>query len=176
METDSAKVVEKVAGHIVDIGFTGTVLEKKYCKYIPFYKDDLVIIMPNNEKYQRIKEEETTIDWIANEAIIMREEGSGTRKEAEKQLRRAGIDVEKLNVVASIENSEAIKKSVKSGIGITMISRLAVQDVIESGQVLDFPLSSKDDGRDLNLVYNKNYQLSNSAERFIRVVKEMYNI
>ena len=176
METDSAKVVEKVAGHIVDIGFTGTVLEKKYCKYIPFYKDDLVIIMPNNEKYQRIKEEETTIDWIANEAIIMREEGSGTRKEAEKQLRRAGIDVEKLNVVASIENSEAIKKSVKSGIGITMISRLAVQDVIESGQVLDFPLSSKDDGRDLNLVYNKNYQLSNSAERCIRVVKEMYNI
>ena len=135
-----------------------------------------MIIMPNNEKYQRIKEEETTIDWIANEAIIMREEGSGTRKEAEKQLRRAGIDVEKLNVVASIENSEAIKKSVKSGIGITMISRLAVQDVIESGQVLDFPLSSKDDGRDLNLVYNKNYQLSNSAERFIRVVKEMYNI
>ncbi|MGN0403747.1 MAG: selenium metabolism-associated LysR family transcriptional regulator [Bariatricus sp.] len=176
METDSAKVVEKVAGHIVDLGFTGTVLEKKYCKYIPFYKDDLVIIMPNNEKYQRIKEEETTIDWVANEAIIMREEGSGTRKEAEKQLRRAGIDVEKLNIVASIENSEAIKKSVKSGIGITMISRLAVQDVIESGQVLDFPLSGKDEGRDLNLVYNKNYQLSNSAERFIRVVKEMYNL
>ena len=84
--------------------------------------------------------------------------------------------METLNAVASIENSEAIKKSVKSGIGITMISRLAVQDVIESGQVLDFPLSSKDDGRDLNLVYNKNYQLSNSAERFIRVVKEMYNI
>ena len=141
---------------------------------LPIYNKEAIVL--NNEKYQRIKEEETTIDWIANEAIIMREEGSGTRKEAEKQLRRAGIDVEKLNVVASIENSEAIKKSVKSGIGITMISRLAVQDVIESGQVLDFPLSSKDDGRDLNLVYNKNYQLSNSAERFIRVVKEMYNI
>ena len=62
------------------------------------------------------------------------------------------------------------------GENMPALTRLAVQDVIESGQVLDFPLSSKDDGRDLNLVYNKNYQLSNSAERFIRVVKEMYNI
>ena len=30
-ENDSCGVVEQVAGHMVDIGFTGTVLEKKHC-------------------------------------------------------------------------------------------------------------------------------------------------
>ena len=33
MESDSANVVNQVVEHMVDIGFTGTVLEKKHCKY-----------------------------------------------------------------------------------------------------------------------------------------------
>ena len=41
------------------------------------------------------------------------DEGSGTRKEAEKQLKREGIDIRKLNVVANMENTEVIKQSVK---------------------------------------------------------------
>lgn len=176
MEMDSAQVVEKVIAHQVDIGFTGTVLEKKHCKYIPFYKDELVIIMPNTEKYRAIKEQETALSWIMNEPVIMREEGSGTRKEAEKHLKKAGIITDNLNIVASIENTVAIKKSVKSGVGITMISKLAAQEDIDSESVLEFPLSKTGGGRDLNLVYNKNYQLSASAERFVKVVKEMYEI
>lgn len=174
METDSAGVVEKVVGHMVDIGFTGTVLEKKHCKYIPFYRDELVVIMPNTERYQRIREEEKTLNWISQEPIIMREEGSGTRKEAEKQLRKAGIDMEGLNIVASMENSEAIKKSVKSGIGVTIISRLAAQEEISTGSLLDFPIPSAGGGRNLNLVYNKNYQLPASVEHFIKMVKELF--
>ena len=52
LETDSSQVVTKIIDHMVDVGFTGTVLEKKHCKYIPFYKDELVVITPNTEKYQ----------------------------------------------------------------------------------------------------------------------------
>lgn len=174
MEMDSASVVEKIVECIADIGFTGTVLEKKHCKYIPFYNDELVIIMPDTEKYRQIAAKEKGIAWVAEEPFIMREEGSGTRKEAEKQLRKAGIQVENLNVVASIENSEAIKRSVRNGIGITIISRLAAQDDIDAGNVLVFPLSEEGAGRNLNLVYNKNYQLSSAASKFVKVVKDLY--
>lgn len=174
MEMDSSQVVEKIVSHMVEVGFTGTVLEKKHCRYIPLYKDELVVLTPNTEKYREIKKNAVSLQWVQSENIIMREEGSGTRKEAEKQLRRAGIDTDKLNVVASSENTEMIKKSVKTGIGIAMLSRLAAHDEIESGVVLEFPLSGKGGGRNLNLVYNKNYQLSPSAERFIKVVREIY--
>mgnify|MGYP004473488175 FL=1 len=176
METDSAKVVEMVVSHMADLGFTGTVLEKKHCKYIPFYNDELVLITPNNEKFRALKETEDNLGWLQTEGIIMREEGSGTRKETERLLKNMGIIMEDLNVVASIENSETIKRSVKSGMGVTVISRLAAQEDIESGAVLCFPLSldGSTSGRDLNLVYNKNYHLSTSAERFVKVVKGMY--
>ena len=149
-------------------------LEKKHCKYIPFYNDDLVLITPNTEKYKKYAENPENLDWISDEGMIMREEGSGTRKEAEKLLRNMGICPEELNVVATIENTEAIKRSVRSGMGVTIISRLAAQEELDAGNVLEFALSAEGSGRDLNLVYNKNYHLSTSAERFVKVVKKMY--
>ena len=177
IETDSTKVVTQIVEHMADVGFTGTVLEKKHCKYIPFYKDELVIITPNTEKYRKVKEESTEdIRWILNEHVIMREEGSGTRKEAKKQLKRAGVNPSELDVIASIENQETIKKSVRQGMGVSILSRLATKDETRDGYLLAFPIPKADDGRDINLVYNKNYQLSGSAERFIKVVREVYQI
>ena len=176
LETDSSQVVTKIIDHMVDVGFTGTVLEKKHCKYIPFYKDELIVITPNTEKYQVLHQNIEDISWISGECLIMREEGSGTRKEAGKQLRNAGINLDKLKIIASIENQETIKKSVKQGMGISIISRLAAEEEAKSGDLLTFPIPKADQGRDINLVYNKNYQMSKSAERFIKVVKEVYGI
>lgn len=169
-ETDSAQVVTQIVDCMADVGFTGTVLEKKHCKYIPFYKDELVIIAPNTEKYRRFQEEcPNDISWLKREHVIMREEGSGTRKEAEKQLRSAGVNMVDLEIIASIENQETIKKSVRQGIGVSILSRLAATDEAKAGQMLIFPIPGADEGRDINVVYNRNYQLSRSAERFIKL-------
>ncbi|HJB86995.1 MAG TPA: LysR family transcriptional regulator [Candidatus Dorea faecigallinarum] len=177
LEMDSAKVVLRVIDHMVDVGLTGTTLEKKHCRYVPFYKDQLVVITPNTEKYRKLQAESADdISWICQESFIMREEGSGTRKEAEKQFARAGISVEELDVIASIENQETIKKSVSQGLGISVLSALASKDEVEEGHILAFPIPGADSGRDINLVYNKNYQLSRSAERFIRIVKDVYQV
>lgn len=177
LEMDSAKVVLRVIDHMVDVGLTGTTLEKKHCRYVPFYKDQLVVITPNTEKYRKLQSESADdISWICQESFIMREEGSGTRKEAEKQFARAGISVEELDVIASIENQETIKKSVSQGLGISVLSALASKDEVEEGHILAFPIPGADSGRDINLVYNKNYQLSRSAERFIRIVKDVYQV
>lgn len=174
METDSSEVVTQVVDHMVDVGFTGTVLEKKHCKYIPFYKDELAVITPDTPEYRILKEQNRDdIDWIKRKPLILREEGSGTRKEAEKQLKSARISMETLDIVASIANQETIKKSVKQGMGITVLSRLAAED--EDG-LLIFPIPGADEGRDINLVYNKNYQMTRSVDRFIRIVKEVYDI
>ena len=176
LETDSSQVVTKIIDHMVDVGFTGTVLEKKHCKYIPFYKDELIVITPNTEKYQVLHQNIEDISWISGECLIMREEGSGTRKEAGKQLRNAGINLDKLKIIASIENQETIKKSVKQGMGISVISRLAAEDEVKYGDLLAFSIPKADQGRDINLVYNKNYQMSKSTERFVKIVEEVYGI
>lgn len=176
METDSSAVVTQIVDHVVDIGFTGTMLEKKHCKYIPFYKDELAIITPNTEKYREIQKKAAgSIEWIVDENLILREAGSGTRKEAEKQLKLIGIEPDNLKVIASIDNQETIKRSVRNGMGITILSRLAAEDEGDEERFLTFPIPGAD-SRDISLVYNKNYHLSKSAERFIKVVKEVYQV
>ncbi len=68
-EMDSAQVVEQVSEHKADIGFTGTVLEKKHCRYIPFYRDEMVIIAPNSGRYQAIDRTSGDISWICQEDV-----------------------------------------------------------------------------------------------------------
>lgn len=173
-ESDSARVIADVASHVVDVGFTGTVIENKSCRYLPFYEDELVVIMPNTERYRAILEQERDLDWIRQEPLLMREEGSGTRKEAEKQLRKAGVDVERLHIVAQIENPDSIKKYVRQGIGITVISRLAVRDDLASGMVLEFPLPNTGK-RSLYLVHHQNRPLPSSVEQLIQTAKRLYH-
>lgn len=171
VESDSAGVIRAVSERTVDIGFTGTILDKRSCEYVPFFDDELIIVMPNNEKYRQIKETETGIKWLERVPIIMREQGSGTRKEAEKQLKREGIDIRKLNVVANMENTEVIKQSVKKGIGVTIISKLAAAEDLKWENVLAYPLGEKKRVRKLYVVYNKEYPRTKAVKKMMKIAE-----
>lgn len=173
METDSAKVVEQIIARGADIGLAGTVLEQKQCVYIPFYQDELVVIA-TGECMEGPESVEETAGWIRRMPVILREEGSGTRKEAQRLLRQMGIDLSELNIVASIENQETIKRSVRNGMGISILSRLAAEDEIRSGVLRAVPLGETGGKRNINLVFDRRFLQSTEAEKFIDLVKEMY--
>ena len=79
-----------------------------------------------------------------------------------------------MNVVANMSSPEAIIRSVKSGIGITFISRLAAQEAIHAGEVLAFPLPRENSHRRIYMVCNPHYPLSGAVKQLIRLVKKMY--
>ncbi len=179
IETDSAGVVKLIREFSADIGFTGTKLDVKSCSYIPFYEDELVIITPNTKKYEKLKEameEKRCMQWICEEPLIMREEGSGTRREAERQLKRLGIGKNELKITASIENQETIKKYVAGGMGISVVSRLAAEDAVKRNEILEIPIPLEHAGRQLNIVFGRQTQPSDSVKHLIDYVKEQYKI
>lgn len=174
-ETDSEGVIDMILSHHIDIGFTGTVIEKGNCKYLPFYEDELVGLTPANEKFvEKLCGGQILADWIMDEPVILREEGSGTKKEAEKMLVEQGIDMKKLKLAALMENQETIKRSVSKGMGVTILSKLAAEEELKNGTLLAFPLGSQGGKRMINLVYDAEYPLLPAAERFIKMIKRMY--
>ena len=173
METDSAGAVEQILSRRADIGFAGTVLEEKQCIYIPFYQDELVVIIPG-EGLEGPESAAETAAWIRRMPVILREEGSGTRKEAQRRLRQMGIELSELNIVASIQNQETIKRSVRNGMGISILSRLAAEDEIRSGVLRAVPLGETGGKRNINLVFDRRSLHSTEAEKLIDLVKEMY--
>lgn len=173
METDSAGAVEQILSRRADIGFAGTVLEEKQCIYIPFYQDELVVIIPG-KGLEGPESAAETAAWIRRMPVILREEGSGTRKEAQRLLRQMGIELSELNIVASIQNQETIKRSVRNGMGISILSRLAAEDEIRSGVLRAVPLGETGGKRNINIVFDRRSLHSTEAEKLIDLVKEMY--
>ncbi len=175
-QTDSVHVIEDILNCNAEIGFTGTCIRHKNCKYIPIYQDELVLITPNTdfyqELYQKFNGQLSDIEWLKEENFIMREIGSGTRKEAKNLLKQMGLDLSDLNTIANIQNHEAIKKLVKNRIGVSVVSRLSVQHSIDSKEILafEFPVDSR--YRNIYLVYNNEFQLSKNSKAFLYSVKE----
>ena len=89
---DSEQVVESISKGLADIGFCGTDTHSPECVFESFTEDHLVIITPNNERFRQIQSGGgMKADFLKKEPIIVREEGSGTRKEMEHFLNKAGI-------------------------------------------------------------------------------------
>ena len=173
-ESDSAGVVNEIINRTVDLGFTGTILDKSKCTYIPFCEDKLVIIMPNKTEYRNIIDTNKDFSWLQKVPIIMREDGSGTRKEAEKLLKKYVKSLDKLNIIAKMDNTDSIKRSVKNGLVISIVSELAAKDYVQGNgdKLLIYPTELT--SRKFYIVYNSTIPLSSSAKILINMVSDLY--
>ena len=174
MESDSLGVISDIAGHRAEIGFAGTRIRRPHCEYFPFFEDELILVAPNREKYRMLRERGGGMEWLREEAFVLREDGSGTRREAMKHLREAGIREESLKIVASFGNTDAVLLSVKEGVGVSVTSRLAAQEKIDRGELLDFRLSAEGCFRKLYMVTGTERPATDAAQKLVRLVKNLY--
>jgi len=165
---DSADVIDKVVNGEVQLGFTGMKAESARCRSIPFYHDQLVIMTPATKKFLDMKQQSFNLSIFYKEPLIVRENGSGTRRETEKYLESKGVDLHRLKITASMDNPESIRKAVASGLGITVISSLAAAEYEDSGKALIFQFPGEKLYRELNVVYSNKLRLRPSVRRLVR--------
>lgn len=173
-EDDSQGVVRRVAGGELEVGFTGTRILGENCVFEPFYIDRLMVVTPVDQQYDVFQETGFPLEQLYKERLIVREEGSGTRKETEAYLTSAGIHLEHLNIVATMSNQETIKKSVSSGMGIAILSGVSVEDYVRQGKLRCLPIREGELSRNLYMVWNKTSKPGSAARVFIRFVRDWY--
>lgn len=173
-ETDSAGVVADIMEHHADIGFAGTVMGTKNIQYIPFYQDELVLVVPNTTEYIEKSRDTDDYSWLQSEPWLLRSRGSGTQKESDRLLTGLGIETERLRVIARFNNTGAILLSIREGTGVAIVSRLAAAAAIERGEVLAVPLGKNGAFRSINMVISSMYPLSDGGKKLVHFVKEMY--
>ena len=174
-ETDSMGVLSEIREHQVDLGFVGTTTRERGFTFIPFCRDELVLITPNTDKYRELRDKKADLFWIEQEAWILREEGSGTCKESLTLLKHMGIRTEHLHILARFNNTGAIMLSVAQGSGISIVSRLAAQAAIDRGEVLEYPIREGGAYRWISVVTNSTYPTADACRDMIRLIKKMYN-
>ncbi|MDR1765457.1 MAG: LysR family transcriptional regulator [Lachnospiraceae bacterium] len=173
-ESDSGGVLEWVEAGEVELGFAGTRQgSRATLAFEAFYTDRLVVVAPNQEKYAHYAQEGFAPGELAQERVLVREAGSGTRMEAERYLRTQGIAPERLRIVAEIGNTEAIKKAVARGMGISILSGATVVEEARSGALLSLPLRGGDIERELYMVWRKGRKQTPAAFTLMEFVRKL---
>ncbi|XOV80678.1 MAG: LysR family transcriptional regulator [Aestuariibacter sp.] len=111
------QIIDRVNDGIDDFYVFSHVPEGPELEVMPIVDNPLVAIAPRHSKWH--VEQEISLAEFAKMPFIIRESGSGTRHAIESFMRAHNID---LNIRMTIESNEAIKHTVMSGFGVSILS------------------------------------------------------
>lgn len=136
---NSERVVQTLlAGH-ADVGYIEDTVARSGIVLSPLLEDELEIVAAASHRFASM--DEVPLDDLAAEPLIMRENGSGTRRVSEEHLQAAGLRLEQLHVVAELTGIEAIKAAVEAGLGVTILSRTTLAKELALGTLVSRPLA-----------------------------------
>jgi DNA-binding transcriptional LysR family regulator len=124
---DSSGIIESITRHELILGIVGAKLGNDQIDYMPFVEDELIAVSAPFKTEQSNR----TLKELVALPMILREEGSGTRREAEKFLQNEGISFDDIKIAGIFGSTDAVKQAVKAGLGISILSRFAVKDELE---------------------------------------------
>lgn len=162
---DSKEVVDMIDSGIVNFGFVGSIYKNARINYKVVSEDELIII-GSAISMSEYKDKEVDVDFFKSHKFISREDGSATLKTFENYLKSKGMKLTDLNVNVKCEDTSLIKKLVMEDIGISVVSKISVQEEIENGLLI--PIKIKDEKliRNIYFAYHSSRYFSNSEEIF----------
>jgi DNA-binding transcriptional LysR family regulator len=137
---NTAEILGNVRNGRIELGFVGSRLaEFADLQFEDFGADRLVLVAPVKGKWDG--RAEVGINELCRYPLIMREPGSGTRATFERRLEQLGRSPLALNVVAEMGSTSAVKQAVLAGIGLAVLSYLAVQSEVKAGLLRIVPIA-----------------------------------
>ena len=136
--------------------------------FIPFSQEELVLIVaPDHGLAQK---RSVSVEDLLAEPIIMKELGSGTRKQVNELFSKRSLVP---NVLVETSNTEFIKQLVQRGDGISFLVREAVAAELKEKKLATVPLKGELISLDVSIAYLKHQHLSPPARAFVEMLKKI---
>jgi DNA-binding transcriptional LysR family regulator len=165
----SRQVSEWVDEGRVEIGVVGARPALRTLTARALMSDELVVAVPAGHSWAGRKT--VTLGEVRSEPMIVREPGSGSREALERALHEAGTNLDAFRVAGEIGSTQAVKQAVRSGVGITIVSRRAVEDECRAGLVHCLKVRDLKVSRSFYLVTHRERTRSPLAEAFVAFVE-----
>ena len=164
----SSWVAERVAKREYSLGVAGEGAFPSGVRAEPFLDDELAgIAAPGRLKLRRGK---APVSELERWTLLVREPGSSTRSVADRHLARVGYHPANR---WELDSNEAIKRSVRAGLGIGFVSRLAVEDEIERGELVSFGIEGAEPmRRSIHLLRPDDREPTPSERAFIATLSD----
>jgi DNA-binding transcriptional LysR family regulator len=165
--SDSRGIIDKVSKHELLLGIVGAKLDDEQINYIPFVEDELIVVSSPS----MVKSSSITLKGLTKFPMVLREEGSGTRREVEKILEGKGISLGGIKIAGIFGSTDAIKQAVKAELGISILSKLSVADELKHNILKEIKLTDTQMKRKFYIITHKKRTLPLLHAVFLEHIK-----
>jgi molybdate transport repressor ModE-like protein len=134
----TGEILERLLAGRIQLALVGETTVDERVELEPFLADEIVGIAEPG--LLRIRDGKAKADAVSRETLLVREENSSTRQVAERELAIAGV---RPTSVWELDSSEAIKRAAREGLGVAFLSRYAVAEEVERGELESFRLAGR---------------------------------
>lgn len=167
---DSKMVIQEILKKRADLGIVGVKPSDEKLFFTPISFDQMVLIVPL--EHLLAKRTIVTSKDLIEHRFILREEGSGTRKATSQGLAQIGLKLEDLQIVAQLGSTEAIIAAVEAGLGLSIISSLAVSSARKMHQLKVINIEGFQVIRHFYLIYGQKSQENQLVQKFVESIRE----
>jgi DNA-binding transcriptional LysR family regulator len=154
-------LIDALMNNRVEMAVMGAVPDDMPVEIEPLAYNSLVLVAAPTHRLTGIKN--VPIKELGREHFLLREPGSGTRATLEAALGEAGVP---LQVSMEVGNNSAIKQGVAAGLGIALISSVALDMELETNRLVILDVEGFPVTRQWRLVHVKDKYLSATAKAF----------
>jgi len=165
---DSQKVNQMLIDNELYCGIVGAKADNHNLEYEPFFRDELILVAAPGFVPKRSLGSKD----LQGLPFIQRERGSGTRKAAKENFRRLGFRLRSQDVVAEFGSTAAVKEAVKCGLGLAVVSRLAVAEELNDNSLEVVSLAGAKMERYFYLVHHKKRTLPSQHRKFCQFLRQ----
>jgi DNA-binding transcriptional LysR family regulator len=157
----------------VDIGLIEGPCHEQELRAEPWIEDELLIVCAPAHALLRGNKKRRVSDARLREGPwLLREPGSGTRESVEQALLP---HLHQLREGSQFGSTEAIKQATAEGLGVTCLSRYAVQDLITLGRVVPLKTALPRLTRRFYLLHHPQKYFSSALSRFMTHCRDSFN-
>lgn len=166
--SNTRSIVRQILERELDLGMIGSGLEDGGAglEVATYAMDNIVLVASPSHPLARASS--VSVEDVAQEGLVIREEGSATRSSAEECFAASGV---RPKIVMELGSNQAVKLAAQSGVGVGVISRYGVGAEVKAGLLQVLAVTGWECTRPLNLVYLKEKHLSPAQRAFLHLLE-----
>ena len=167
LEIERSAIVERalLRGEL-DLGITEMFGGADQLEATQFRSDELVPIA--SPKHPLARRRKVSAAAFCREPFVVRDTGSETKSFVERALAARGLSV---NPVLALGSTEAIKRAVAGGLGVAIVSKLAIELELHARRLTMVRVTGLSIRRPLYLIRARNTRFSKASEAFIELLQ-----
>lgn len=159
---NSSNVIKKLLDHTINVGILQDRPETDRVITRTIISDELVLVGHNWDGKKSV-----SIQELKQIPLILRESESSTTYLLEKSLQEAGVSMDRMNVIYSLDSPAAIKSSVSAGDGFSFLPKVMIKKELKDGTLKQIVVEDLQICFHYYLAYRKDDMLTECEKKFV---------